>query len=92
MFLEWRRRENTSQAVVFIDTQGGDFPESTPDGDESTLLEEIKRNEGEAYIIKEMATDLINAGCEPENMAVITPYNGPVSLTVASIANIGRFA
>ena len=72
--------DNTSQAVVFIDTQGGDFPESTPEGDESALLGESKRNEGEAKIVKEMVKDLINAGCEPENIAVITPYNAQVSL------------
>jgi DNA polymerase alpha-associated DNA helicase A len=70
--------ENTSQAVVFIDTQGGDFPESTPEGDESALLGESKQNEGETRIVKEMVSDLVDAGCEPANIAVITPYNAQV--------------
>jgi DNA polymerase alpha-associated DNA helicase A len=71
--------ENTSQAVVFVDTQGGDFPESTPEGDESALLGESKRNEGEARIVKEMVRDLVDAGCQPGNIAVITPYNAQVA-------------
>lgn len=71
--------ENTSQAVVFVDTQGGDFPESTPEGDESPLLGESKRNEGEARIVKANVKDLISAGILPSNIAVITPYNAQVT-------------
>jgi len=74
--------ENTSQAVVFVDTQGGEFPESTPEGDESPLLGESKRNEGEARIVKAMTKDLVNAGVLPSNIAVITPYNAQVSLNI----------
>ena len=70
--------ENTSQAVVFVDTQGGDYPESTPEGDESPLLGESKRNEGEAEIVKEMVNDLIDSGVAPDTIAVITPYNAQV--------------
>jgi DNA polymerase alpha-associated DNA helicase A len=73
--------ENTIQAVVFVDTQGGDFPESTPEGDESPLLGESKRNEGEAKIVKEMVKDLVMAGCPPNTIAVITPYNAQVDNT-----------
>ena len=72
--------ENTSHAVVFVDTQGGDFPESTPEGDESPLLGESKRNDGEAQIVKAMVTDLITAGVSPSDIAVITPYNAQVSV------------
>lgn len=70
--------ENTSQAVVFVDTQGGEYPESTPEGDESPLLGESKRNEGEGEIVKEMVNDLIAAGVAPSTIAVITPYNAQV--------------
>jgi DNA polymerase alpha-associated DNA helicase A len=73
-----KETENTTQAVVFVDTQGGDFPESTPEGDESSLLGESKRNEGEAKIVKEMVQDLVMAGCLPSTIAVITPYNAQV--------------
>jgi DNA polymerase alpha-associated DNA helicase A len=81
--------ENTSQAVVFVDTQGGEFPESTPDGDESRLLGESKRNEGEAMIVKAMVKDVINAGVLPSNIAVITPYNAQVSLPPGYSYNVG---
>ena len=70
--------ENTSQAVVFIDTQGGDFPESTPEADESSLLGESKRNEREARIVKSMVKELIMAGVPSGDIAVITPYNAQV--------------
>ena len=70
--------ENTSQAVVFVDTQGGDFPESTPEGDESPLLGESKRNEGEARIVQAVVKDLVSAGLPSSNIAVITPYNAQV--------------
>ena len=73
-----KETENTAQAVVFVDTQGGDFPESAPSGDESPLLCESKRNEGEARIAKEMVKDLVMAGCSPQNIAIITPYNAQV--------------
>lgn len=70
--------DNTSQAVVFVDTQGGDFPESLPDEDESQLLGESKRNEGEAIIAKKMVEDLVTAGVSPSTITVITPYNAQV--------------
>jgi DNA polymerase alpha-associated DNA helicase A len=73
-----KETENTTQAIVFVDTQGGEFPESTPEGDESPLLGESKQNEGEARIVKEMVRDLIIAGCAPNTIAVITPYNAQV--------------
>jgi DNA polymerase alpha-associated DNA helicase A len=71
--------ENTEQAVVFVDTQGGDFPESTPEGDEGSLLGESKRNEGEAKIVRAMVKDLVEAGVKPNTIAVITPYNAQVT-------------
>jgi DNA polymerase alpha-associated DNA helicase A len=70
--------EDTSQAVVFVDTQGGEFPESTPEGDESSLLGDSKRNNGEAEIVKGMVKDLIAAGVSADTIAVITPYNAQV--------------
>jgi DNA polymerase alpha-associated DNA helicase A len=70
--------DNTTQAVVFIDTQGGDYPETTPEGDESPLLGESKRNEGEARIVKAMVEDLISSGVAAATIAIITPYNAQV--------------
>jgi DNA polymerase alpha-associated DNA helicase A len=70
--------EDTSQAVVFVDTQGGEFPESTPEGDESSLPGDSKRNNGEAEIVKGTVKDLIAAGVSADTIAVITPYNAQV--------------
>jgi DNA polymerase alpha-associated DNA helicase A len=70
--------DNTTQAVVFMDTQGGDYPETTPEGDESPLLGESKRNEGEARIVKAMVEDLVASGVAAATIAVITPYNAQV--------------
>jgi DNA polymerase alpha-associated DNA helicase A len=77
--------EDTSQEVIFVDTQGGEFPESTPEGDESALLGDSKRNNGEAAIVKEMISDLIDAGVSAETIAVITPYNAQVSKCFISV-------
>jgi DNA polymerase alpha-associated DNA helicase A len=74
-----KESDNTTQALVFMDTQGGDYPESTPEGDDSPLLGESKRNEGEARIVKAMVEDLIASGVTPATIAVITPYNAQVS-------------
>ena len=73
-----KETENTSQAVVFVDTQGGDFPESTPDDKETLTLNESKRNQGEARIVKEMIEDLVSAKVSPYDIAVVTPYNAQV--------------
>jgi DNA polymerase alpha-associated DNA helicase A len=70
--------DNTTQAVVFMDTQGGECAETTPEGDESPLLGESKRNEGEARIVKAMVEDLITSGVAAATIAVITPYNAQV--------------
>jgi len=70
--------ENTSQAVVFVDTQGGDYPESTPDEDDSPLLGESKRNDAEADIVKDLVVDLTASGVSPTTISVITPYNAQV--------------
>jgi DNA polymerase alpha-associated DNA helicase A len=70
--------ENTSQAVVFIDSQGGAYPESTPDEDDSLLLGDSKRNDGEADLVKELVVNLISSGISPSTIAVITPYNAQV--------------
>jgi superfamily I DNA and/or RNA helicase len=60
-----------------------DFPNLTPGGDESALLGESKRNEGEVKIATEMVRDLVDAGCGPANIAVITPDNAQVFPTLS---------
>jgi DNA polymerase alpha-associated DNA helicase A len=77
--------EDTREPVVFWDTQGGDFPEKTEDEDsgaedKSSLLAESKVNEHEAAIVRFHITNLVDAGVKPEDIAVVTPYNGQLAL------------
>ena len=81
---EVEETDDTREPLVFWDTQGGDFPERTPDEDEaksrSTLLGESKSNHHEAAIVKMHVRNLVNAGIKPEDIAVVTPYNGQLSI------------
>jgi DNA polymerase alpha-associated DNA helicase A len=78
--------EDTSEPVVFIDTQGGDFPERN-DGDDGDgagksrfrgLHAESKSNPMEAALVKHHVRTLVAAGVRPEDIAVVTPYNAQV--------------
>lgn len=66
--------ENTSEPLVFWDTQGGDFPEKTEDDDDkqskSSLLAESKVNDLEALIVRDHVASLIDAGVKAEDIAV----------------------
>jgi DNA polymerase alpha-associated DNA helicase A len=81
--------EDTSEALIFWDTQGGDFPETAEDeagssaaGKKAGLLSlgESKSNSGEARLAKMHVKNLVEAGVRPEDIAVITPYNAQVAL------------
>lgn len=76
--------EDTTEPVVFWDTQGGEFHEKTDDDDEpkskSSLLGESKSNELEAAIVKKHVQSLIDAGVKAEDIAVVTPYNGQLAV------------
>lgn len=76
--------EDTTEPVVFWDTQGGEFHEKTDDDDEpkskSSLLGESKSNELEAAIVKKHVKSLIDAGVKAEDIAVVTPYNGQLAV------------
>ncbi|KAG9749533.1 DNA helicase, partial [Aureobasidium melanogenum] len=63
--------EDTTEPVVFWDTQGGEFHEKTDDDDEpksrSSLLGESKSNELEAAIVKKHVQNLVDAGVKAED-------------------------
>ncbi|KAJ5924360.1 hypothetical protein N7466_008547 [Penicillium verhagenii] len=80
---EVRGTDDTQEPLVFWDTQGGDFPEKTEDAEISkkdTLLGESKSNEMEALVVAKHVDNLVAAGLRPEDIAVITPYNGQRAL------------
>lgn len=79
--------EDTHEPLVFWDTQGGDFPETTEDEEPSLKkagpglsLGESKSNPGEAAIVRMHVRSLVDAGVKSEDIAVITPYNAQVAL------------
>jgi DNA polymerase alpha-associated DNA helicase A len=77
--------EDTNEPVIFIDTQGGDFPEKNEEDDTGrkgsirSLYGESKSNEMEAALVRQHVRKLVNAGVKPEDIAVVTPYNAQVS-------------
>jgi len=73
--------EDTILPVLFIDTQGGDFPESVAeDTDKLTPTSSSHSNRLEAVLTVGYVHSLIAAGVKDTEIAVITPYNGQLSL------------
>ncbi|KHN96270.1 DNA-binding protein SMUBP-2 [Metarhizium album ARSEF 1941] len=79
--------EDTRAPLIFIDTQGGDFPEKNEedDGDnprkgKGSLHGESKSNEMEAALVMQHAGQLVDAGVRPEDIAVVTPYNAQLGV------------
>ncbi|KAF1983128.1 P-loop containing nucleoside triphosphate hydrolase protein [Aulographum hederae CBS 113979] len=79
--------EDTREPLVFWDTQGGDFPEQTDDGEVDkkggkglSLLGDSKSNESEALVVKNHVQALVEAGVLPSEIAVVTPYNAQLAL------------
>ncbi|EXJ77147.1 hypothetical protein A1O3_10305 [Capronia epimyces CBS 606.96] len=94
---EVRATEDTTEPLVFFDTQGGDFPEKTEDDTggqltRSLLLGDSKSNEMEGALAAVHVKNLIEAGVREEDIAVVTPYNAQLailsSLLKAKYANI----
>lgn len=75
--------DDTREPLVFWDTQGGNFPERTEDDDigkKEALLGESKSNEMEALVVAKHVGNLVQAGVKPEDIAVVTPYNGQLAV------------
>jgi DNA polymerase alpha-associated DNA helicase A len=77
--------DETSQPLIYYDTQGSDFPETIEDADsgfkgKSALLADSKINEGEAAVVRWHVKKLVAAGVREEDIAVITPYNGQLGV------------
>ncbi|KJZ79050.1 hypothetical protein HIM_01823 [Hirsutella minnesotensis 3608] len=81
--------EDTSEPLVFIDTQGGDYPERSDDDKDAgadakvrkaSLHGESKSNEMEAVLVRQHVRQLVEAGVRPHDIAVVTPYNAQLAL------------
>lgn len=82
---EVEANDDTTEPLIFIDTQGGDFPEKAEDEDTSKNLKaslhgESKSNEMEAALVREHVRNLVGAGIKAEDIAVVTPYNAQVCI------------
>ncbi|GLA02226.1 DNA-binding protein SMUBP-2 [Aspergillus niger] len=79
---EVEETDDTKEPLVFWDTQGGDFPEKTEDADlgKKAHLGESKSNDMEALVVSRHVDALVDAGIHPEDIAVITPYNGQLAV------------
>ena len=87
--------EDTTEPLVFWDTQGGDFPEKTEDECQAKpgkgmSMGESKSNEMEAALVKLHVTRLVEAGVKPDDIAVVTPYNAQVRQTKFVRHHIGQ--
>lgn len=84
-----KQTEDTSEPLIFYDTQGGDFPEKAEEEDldknACRSLAESKSNELETTVVVSHVKRLIAAGVKNEDIAVITPYNAQVGLLSQSI-------
>ena len=75
--------DDTREALVFIDTQGGDFPEKFEEDELNKTSKkqgfgDSKSNPAEAVLVGLHVTKLVRAGVHEEDIAVVTPYNAQV--------------
>jgi DNA polymerase alpha-associated DNA helicase A len=79
--------EDTVLPVLFIDTQGGDFPETASDDESSSKKpsSSSQSNPLEAALTINYVRSLIAAGVQDTEIAVITPYNGQLGLLTSAL-------
>lgn len=83
------RNENTTAALVLIDTHGCDMTEMVARDENSTSGdEESKANDGEANIVCRHVSELVKSGLKQEQIAVITPYNLQMELIKAKLGSV----
>ncbi|KAK4128836.1 DNA helicase [Parathielavia appendiculata] len=84
-----QKTDDTTEPLIFIDTQGGDFPEKNEDEQDrgaskkltkSSLYGDSKSNEMEAALVRQHVRSLVDAGIRPEDIAVVTPYNAQLAI------------
>lgn len=73
----------TSIPCLWYDTQGGDFPEQSTEDDLASNLQQgagSKYNELEAVVVLQHVEKIINAGVQPAQIGVISPYSAQVAV------------
>ncbi|TVY52252.1 DNA polymerase alpha-associated DNA helicase A [Lachnellula cervina] len=82
---EVEETEDTNEPLIFFDTQGGDFPEKNEEEEVDKkagkgMMGDSKSNEMEAALVKHHVQNLVDAGVQPSDIAVITPYNAQLAV------------
>ncbi|KAI0842888.1 DNA helicase [Hypoxylon sp. FL0890] len=88
---EVKDTEDTNEPVIFIDTQGGDYPEKNEEEEDKegkdkkkatvrSMFGESKSNEMEAALVRQHVKKLVETGVRAEDIAVVTPYNAQLGL------------
>ena len=77
-----RVTDDTTPALIFIDTAGCDLDEDADpnDDDLSSLMQLSKGNAGEARIVAIHVISLLQAGLQLDQIGVLTPYSRQVGL------------
>ncbi|KAF6232741.1 hypothetical protein HO173_008955 [Letharia columbiana] len=95
--------DDTTEPLVFYDTQGGDFPEAIspsppPPADDgrnprkaSLLPNDSKSNPSEALLVRRHVGRLVDAGVRAEDVAVVTPYNAQLAHLSRDLGLTERF-
>jgi DNA polymerase alpha-associated DNA helicase A len=71
------RSDLTESKVVWLDTQGGDFPEHVPLEDVTNLS---RLNENEAHLAFNYVKSLMDAGVQQGDIGIIAPYSAQVGI------------
>ncbi|ROW18230.1 hypothetical protein VPNG_00207 [Cytospora leucostoma] len=82
---EVEANDDTMEPLIFIDTQGGDYPEKEEEEEsakstKASLHGESKSNEMEAALVKQHVRSLVDAGVRAEDIAIVTPYNAQLAV------------
>ncbi|EEB08346.1 DNA polymerase alpha-associated DNA helicase A [Schizosaccharomyces japonicus yFS275] len=70
----------TNDALYFYDTMHEYFEDENSVSEKSVLLQMSKSNQWEAKIVCNHAASLVDAGLNPSEIAIITPYNAQATL------------
>lgn len=74
--------DETEAPVIWLDTQGDDFPESENEGE----LETSRLNRNEAYLVQLYVEKLLAAGLKETDIGIITPYSAQTILIKSLIS------
>lgn len=76
--------DDTNEVCIWMDTQGGEYPEQTNEDENNS-----KFNEMEVMLVEKHVEKLMHLGVKPQAIGIISPYNAQVSLIKRHITTPG---